>query len=200
VKKLLFLTLLLSALFMQGCAEYKEYTYRDFQVSREIAYDTMVGLLNEEGYEVVEQSENWVNDLPEVQMTTGWNMNQSGGIYKGNDVRRKAYIRVITSVTDRSGPEFQPLNEKDAAKHRKMTEDMKKRAKLEVTRVGVAVRMERRSDISRPFESDWIYEGPDGTSVTALLGKFELRVTDATSEFGPSKKSEKLHEGEMRGK
>lgn len=200
MKKITLLAVLVAAVLVQGCAEHKEYQYKDFQVSREIAYDTMVGLLREEGYEIVEQEENWLNDLPEVKMTTDWNMTQAGGVYKGNDVRRKAYIRIITSVTDRKGPEFQPLNASDAAKHREMTKNLEKRSKLEIQRIGVAVRLERKSDISRPFESDWVYDGPDEQAVFALLSKFEIRVTDATGTFGPSRKSEKLHEDAMRSR
>src|SRR5690606_28553329 len=101
--------LCVSAGLLAGCAEYKEYRYRDFTVSREQAYDAVRYVLDTEGYEVVTYEENWVNDLPESYLETSWNMRQTGNPYPGNDVRRMAYIKITTRYSDRKPVEYQPL-------------------------------------------------------------------------------------------
>ncbi|MBZ0136350.1 MAG: hypothetical protein K8I27_08255 [Planctomycetes bacterium] len=158
-----------------GCAEYKEYTYKEFSVSREQAYQSMVSILTEEGYPIAELEENYVNDLPEIYIETEWNLRQTGSPYQGNDMRRKAYVKVTTVYSERKPFEYQPLDDMDGErmneKKAKVEED--KKAGLEQTRIGVAVRLERRSDINRPLEADWYYDGPDNYEAAALMGRFE---------------------------
>lgn len=160
---------------LAGCAEYKEYTYKEYSVSREQAYQSMVSILREEGYPVTTIEENYVNDLPEVYIETDYNLRQTGAVYQGNNIRRKAYVKITTMYSEREPFEYQPLNDLDG---KAMDEDREKydedkKAGLEQTRVGIAVRMERRSDISRPLEADWYYDGPDNYESAALMGRFE---------------------------
>lgn len=193
---------------LAGCAEYKEYTYKEFSVSREQAYMAMRSILADEGYEVRDVEENVVNDLPEIYFDTEWNMTQTGSPYAGNDFRRRAYIKITTVYSERKPFEYQPLTEAEAKawaekneKDGKKTEAEKK-AELEQTRIGVAVRLERRSDIKRPLEADWYYEGPDNYEVAVLMGRFEAAY--GTSKTGgtikPSGKSEKMYRDELERK
>lgn len=165
------LALLLATL--AGCAEYKEYTYKEYSVSREQAYQAMLTILNSEGYDVTEVDENFVNELPEIYMETDWNMRQTGSVYAGNDFRRKAYIKITTLYSERKAFEHQPLSEEDGKRMKELEAEQKKKADLEQTRLGIAVRLERRSDIKRPLEADWYYEGPDNFEVASLMGRFE---------------------------
>jgi hypothetical protein len=160
---------------LAGCAEYKEYTYKEYSVSREQAYQSMLYILNEEGYPIAEIDENFVNDLPEVYIETDWNLRQTGSVYHGNDQRRKAYIKITTVYSERQPFEYQPLSDDDGERLKDEAEqtELDKKAGLEQTRIGIAVRLERRSDIKRPFEADWYYDGPDNFEAAALMGRFE---------------------------
>ncbi|MCA8916102.1 MAG: hypothetical protein KDB90_11875 [Planctomycetes bacterium] len=197
------LALLLAML--AGCAEYKEYTYKEFSVSREQAYTAMMSILSDEGYEIRDKEENYVNDLPEIYVDTEWNMAQTGSPYAGNDFRRRAYIKITTVYSERKPFEYQPLTEAEAKRWAEQQEkdgkktEAEKKADLEQTRIGVAVRLERRSDIKRPLEADWYYEGPDNYEVGVLLGRFEAAY--GTSKTGgtvsPSGKSQKMYRDEL---
>ena len=197
------LALLLALL--AGCAEYKEYTYKEFSVSREQAYTAMMSILSDEGYEIRDKEENYVNDLPEIYVDTEWNMAQTGSPYAGNDFRRRAYIKITTVYSERKPFEYQPLTEAEAKRWAEQQEkdgkktEAEKKADLEQTRIGVAVRLERRSDIKRPLEADWYYEGPDNYEVAVLLGRFEAAY--GTSKTGgtvsPSGKSQKMYRDEL---
>jgi hypothetical protein len=212
VKRFQIPALALLLALLAGCAEYKEYTYKEFSVPREQAYTALQSILADEGYEIRDVEENLVNDLPEIYFDTEWNMAQTGSPYAGNDFRRRAYIKITTVYSERKPFEFQPLNEAEAkawAEQRKkqqereggMTEDEKK-AELEQTRIGIAVRLERRSDIKRPLEADWYYEGPDAYEVAVLMGRFEAAY--GTSKTGgtisPSGKSQKMYRDELERK
>jgi MoaA/NifB/PqqE/SkfB family radical SAM enzyme len=101
------------AALLCGCAEHKEYEYREFQVSRENAYHTVKGMLAEQQYDVVEVRDEDYRE-PEIYMETNWNLRQvTPSVYRGNAVRRKAYVRIITRITDRKPREFQPLEKAD---------------------------------------------------------------------------------------
>jgi hypothetical protein len=198
VKPTLLLIACLAGL-IAGCAEHKDYYFKDFNVSREQAYDAVMYVLRDEGYDVTEFSENMVNDLPEAYMETDWNMRQTGNPYAGNDVRRKAYIKLTTQYSDRTPVEYQPLSEEDGEALTKLKDDIRKKADLETTRISVAVRSERRTDIKRPLEADWIYEGPDKYEVMALLGRVEAIFGKQSGRAGrPSAKGEKLKEEQIR--
>lgn len=189
-------------LLVGGCAEYKEYTYKEFTVSREHAYQTMVGILESEGYRVTEISENYVNDLPEVYMETDWNMRQAGSVYPGNDMRRKAYVKITTQYSEREPREYQPLSEEDAERIREQAEEERKKAELEQTRIGIAVTLERRSDIRKPLEADWYYDGPDSFAVAELMGRFEAAWGEdrAGGDTRPSSRGEDLKKRELEGR
>jgi hypothetical protein len=188
---------ILALVLLAGCAEYKEYTYKDFSVSREQAYDTVLSILESEGYEVVEVEENYVNDLPEIEMKTDW-----------NDKRRKAYVKITTVYSERKPFEYQPLNEEQGKELKKKEGESKakteaeKKAELEQTRIGIAVRLERRSDIQRPLESDWYYDGPDNFESAALMGAFEAAwgKEKAGGTIGPSPKGEAIRKDELKRK
>lgn len=184
---------------LAGCAEYKEYHYKEYTVSREQAFSTMVDLLHKEGYKIEEIDENYVNDLPEVYIETGWNLSQTGGVYHGNDQRRKAYVKITTLYSERDPVEHQPLSNEQGKEMRDLEKEEAKKAGLEQTRLGIAVRLERRSDISRPLESDWYYDGPDSYSVMELMGRFEAAWGEERSGGAtkPSGKSEKLKQQEL---
>jgi len=173
VKRIQIPALALLLTLLAGCAEYKEYTYKEYSVSREQAYQAMLSILDSEGYDVTEVEENYVNDLPEIYMETDWNMRQTGSVYAGNDYRRRAYVKITTLYSERKPNEYQPLSNEDGKRLRELEETQKKKADLEQTRIGIAVRLERRSDIKRPLEADWYYEGPDNFEVAALMGRFE---------------------------
>jgi hypothetical protein len=198
----------LALVLLAGCAEYKEYTYKDFSVSREQAYDTMLSILHNEGYEVVDIEENYVNELPEIEMKTDWNLRQVGSPYQGNDKRRKAYIKITTVYSERKPFEYQPLNEEQGKEIRKKEGENKakteaeKKAELEQTRIGIAVRLERHSDISRPLEADWYYDGPDNFEAAALMGAFEAAwgKEKAGGSITPSPKGEAIRKDELRRK
>lgn len=179
--KRLCLPLIAFCALLAGCAEYKEYTYKEFSVSREQAYQSMVTILRDEGYPITEIEENYVNDLPEVYIETDYNLRQTGAVYKGSNFRRKAYVKITTMYSEREPFEYQPLDDLDGEAmdegRAKYEED--KKAGLEQTRIGVAVRLERKSDISRPLEADWYYDGPDNYEVAALLGRFEAAWGEA---------------------
>jgi hypothetical protein len=190
--------LLLAALLI-GCVEHKEFYYRDFQVSREGAYDAVMNVLYSEGYEVSELKENWVRGLPELYMETDWNMLQTGNPYPGNDVRRRASIKITTVYSERERFEYQPLTEDDAASMRRSSEEAEKRAAMEHTRISVAVTAERRSNVRQPVRSDWIYEGSDMYEVGALLGRIEAIVGEQRpGGIRPSERGERLYEQGLR--
>ena len=199
---------ILALVMLAGCAEYKEYTYKDFSVSREQAYDTVVSILHAEGYEVADIDENYVNDLPEVDVTTEWNLRQTGSPYQGNDRRRKAYVKITTVYSERKAFEYQPLNEEqgkalnERKEENKAKSEAEKKAELEQTRIGIAVRLERHSDISRPLEADWYYDGPDNFESAALMGAFEAAwgKEKAGGTIGPSPKGEAIRKDELRRK
>lgn len=194
------LALLLALL--AGCAEYKEYTYKEYSVSREQAYQAMLSILDSEGYDVTEVEENYVNDLPEIYMETDWNMRQTGSVYAGNDYRRRAYVKITTLYSERKPNEYQPLSNEDGKRLRELEETQKKKADLEQTRIGIAVRLERRSDIKRPLEADWYYEGPDNFEVAALMGRFEAAYGEekhgGSTEFSSKGIARKREELEKR--
>ncbi len=202
MKRLRFAFPVLALVLLAGCAEYKEYTYKEFTVSREQAYQTMVGILESEGYRITEISENYVNDLPEVYMETDWNMRQSGSVYPGNDMRRKAYVKITTQYSERKPREYQPLDDEDAERIRELEEDERKKAELEQTRIGIAVSLERRSDIRKPLETDWYYDGQDKFTVAELMGRFEAAWGEDKAGGGtkPSRRSEDLKRQELEGR
>lgn len=187
---------------LAGCAEYKEYRYQEFTVSREQAYSSMIDILHKEGYKITETDENYVNDLPEVYMETDWNMRQTGGVYHGNDVRRKAYVKITTLYSERKKVEHQPLSNEQGERMLEIEAENKKKADLEQTRIGIAVRLERKSDIRRPIASDWQYDGPDNFAVAELMGRFEAAWGEERSggSTRPSPKSERLKEEELERK
>ena len=160
---------------LAGCAEYKEYTYKEFSVSREQAYQSMTSILEDEGYPISEVDENYVNDLPEIYIETEFNLRQTGAVYRGANMRRKAYVTITTVYSERAPFEYQPLNELDGERLEEAGHkyEEEKKAGLEQTRIGIAVRLERKSDISRPLEADWYYDGPDNYESGALMGRFE---------------------------
>jgi hypothetical protein len=196
-----FVIVLLSLALLAGCAEYREYTYRDYQMSREQIYDGLMSVLDSEGYTVIEREENFVNGLPQTELKTDWNMQQTGHPYQGNDRRRKAFITITTLYTERKEADFQPLTEEEGRKHtERKEEEKKKKADLEHTRVGVAVNTERRDSIDRPLEADWISEGPDALAAAEVLGL--LQAVFGLKEGGaePSRKGMDLKERELRNR
>lgn len=203
VKRLSIPALALVAL-LAGCAEYKEYTYKEFSVSREQAYQSMVTILKDEGYPITEIEENYVNDLPEVYIETDYNLRQTGAVYQGNNMRRKAYVKITTVYSEREPFEYQPLNDEEGEAMNKGREKYEedKKAGLEQTRIGIAVRLERRSDITRPLEADWYYDGPDNYESAALMGRFEAAWGDSRSggKIGPSSKGEKRKREELENR
>ncbi|MCA8910383.1 MAG: hypothetical protein KDB82_01660 [Planctomycetes bacterium] len=187
---------------LAGCAEYKEYSYQEFSISREQAYQSAVSILNQEGYTVTNIEENYVNDLPEVYLETDWNQRQVGSPYPGNDMRRKAYVKITTLYSERKPYEYQPLSEEDGERIREMEGDLKKKSELEQTRIGIAVRLERRSDIKRPLDSDWYYDGPDNYEVAALMGRFEAAYGEHKhgGSTEPSSKGTRMKEDQLTHK
>ena len=191
-------TLLL--ILLTECAEYKEYTYKEYSINHKQAYESAVAILSEEGYQITEVEENYVNDLPEIYLETDWNQRQVGSPYPGNDMRRRAYIKITTLYSERKPYEYQPLSDEDGERIKEMNEELEKKADLEQTRVGIAVRLERRSDIKRPLEADWYYDGPDNYESAALMGRFEAAY-GAQKHGGstePSSKSRAMKEEELR--
>ncbi|MBX3458770.1 MAG: hypothetical protein KF696_02255 [Planctomycetes bacterium] len=189
----------LALAMLTGCVTHKDYYYRDFAVPREQAYDAMVSVLQSEGYMVTNVEENWVNDKPEIYLETDWNLYQTGNPYPGNDVRRRAYIKITTIYTDRKPGEFQPIDQDDADNLAKMKEDQQRKAKLDHTRVSIAVNREQRSDIKRPMEADWISQGSDNFEVMALMGRMEaLFVEKSGGGNKPTPKAERLKEEQLR--
>lgn len=187
---------------LAGCAEYKEYTYQEFSISREQAYQSAVAILNDEGYTVTKVEENYVNDLPEIYLETDWNQRQVGNPYPGNDMRRKAYFKITTLYTERKKYEFQPLSKEDGERIKDRNAELEKKAELEQTRIGVAVRLERRSDIQQPLEADWYYDGPDNYETSALMGRFEAAYGEHKhgGSTEPSPQSRAWREQELRKK
>lgn len=184
---------------LTGCVTHKDYYYRDFAVPREQAYDAMIHVLQDEGYQVTSLEENWVNDKPEVYLETDWNLAQTGNPYPGNDVRRRAYIKITTIYTDRKPEEFQPLDDKDGENLDKLKEEQQRKAKLDHTRVSIAVNRENRSDIKRPLDADWISQGSDNFEVMALMGRLEALFVDRSGDaLRPSAKGEKLKEEQLK--
>jgi hypothetical protein len=201
VDNLKYVILLLVSALLIGCVEHKDYFYRDFQVSREGAYDAVMHVLATEGYEVTRLDENWVRGLPEIYLETDWNMSQTGNPYPGNDVRRRASIKITTIYSERERFEYQPLTEDDAEELRRRDEEAAKRAELEHTRISVAIRAERRSNVRQPIRSDWIYEGSDNYEVGAILGRLE-GIFGETRYGGsrPSAQGERLREQDLRSR
>ncbi len=195
------LTIVLPLLgLLAGCAEYKEYQYVEYNMSREEAYDAVTAVLAEEGYVVEEYEEDMVNDLPAIYLTTGYNMRQAHGVFRGNSVRRKAYVKIVTLYTERDTRTFQPLNKEDGERIKKYNETEKKQAELEHTRIGVAVRLERRNVHDRPLAtSDYTYDGQDGLARAEILGKLEMLFGGTKGDASrPSNKGEKLYEERLR--
>ncbi|MCA8946063.1 MAG: hypothetical protein KDB29_07540, partial [Planctomycetes bacterium] len=111
-----------------------------------------------------------------------------------------AYIKITTLYSERKPYEYQPLSDEDGERIKEMNEELEKKADLEQTRVGIAVRLERRSDIKRPLEADWYYDGPDNYESAALMGRFEAAY-GAQKHGGstePSSKSRAMKEEELR--
>lgn len=197
---LVILPCLLLAL-LAGCAEHREYYYQDFTLPREQVFDGMVNILRAEGYEITTREENWVNGLPETFLETDWNMRQTGNPYPGNDVRRRASVKITTIFSERKPSEYQPLDEKDAENMRRLNEEQAHKVSMEHTRVSIAVRGERRSNVRTPLETDWNYEGPDNLEVMALLGRATVLFADQGGRANrPSSKSERLKEDDLRAR
>ncbi|MBX3473254.1 MAG: hypothetical protein KF754_02650 [Planctomycetes bacterium] len=196
--KLLALCLATLAL-LGGCAEHKEYHYRDYPMSREDMYDAMVSVLKAEGYEIKSQEENFVNGMPRLEIETDWNMRYVGSVYKGNDVRHRAYVRITTLYTERDEREFQPLSPDDGKRIKEQQEEQRKKADMEQTRLGIAVTREHRDAIDRVLEAEWIYDGPDNLTAAQLLGRFEA-IFGGKKGGGarPSNKGARLHEEGLR--
>jgi hypothetical protein len=190
----------MSLALLAGCAEYREYTYRDYQMSREQIHDGLMAVLESEGYTVVEREENFVNGLPQTELKTDWNMQETGHPYRGNDRRKKAFVTITTRYSERKEEEFQPLTEEEGRKHLEKKAEAEKKAELEHTRVGVAVNTERRDSIDRPLEADWISEGPDALAAAEILGL--LQAVFGLKEGGaePSRKGLSLKEQEIRNR
>jgi hypothetical protein len=192
-----------------GCAQHKEYEYRDFQVSRENAYQTVKTMLQSEQYDIVEvREENY--DAPEIYMESSWNLRDvNKQVYRGNSVRRKAYVRIITVVSDRKRVEFQPLERADKPmtkeereKWEKEHEESVKKGSLEMTTIGIAIRRERLSDIKSPadiIDGDWVYEGPDQLEGSSLMGKLEMIFADKRGAGNPSDRSLKRERDRIAG-
>jgi hypothetical protein len=199
VKKIGFTIPLLLAALLIGCVEHKEFYYRDFQISREGAYDAVMNVLYTEGYEVRDLKENWVRGLPELHVVTDWNMLQTGNPYPGNDVRRRATVKITTVYSERERIEYQPLTDEHAAEMRRLDEESRKRAEMEHTRISVAVTAERRSNVRQPVRSDWIHEGSDVYEVGAILGRIEAIVGEKRpGGVQPTARSQELYEQGLR--
>ena len=182
----------LALLLIAGCAEYKEYKYETYQVSREDAYLAVEAQLARAGYEIVVREESVNDGLPEIYLETSFNT--SDHIYKGSSVRRKAYVRIITQFSERSPHEFQPLRLEDGKTEEEFAKEKKARSKrdaLEYTTIGIAVRLERRSDVARPLESEWLYEGPDNYTRLELHSRLEVALRDRQGGIEPSARSMK---------
>jgi hypothetical protein len=191
--------LVLALLVLGGCAEHKEFQYRDYPMAREEMYDAIVSVLQAEGYEIEDQSENFVNGLPQLELSTGWNLRYTGGVSKGNDVRHRAYVRITTLYTEREEKEFQPLSAEEGRRWLEMKEEQRKKAEMEQTRLSIAVNREHREAVARPLEAEWIYDGPDGLAAAQLLGRFEaLFGSKLGGGTKPSSKGERLKEQELR--
>lgn len=199
---------MLALLGLAGCAEYKEYYFKDFQMSREDAYTTVISVLNEQGYEIAKFEEIAAHE-PEIYLESKWNMRQADSVYPGNNVRRRAYVRVITTFTDRRADEFQPLRKADKpmtpeeikAWEKKETE--RKMGDLEITRIGVAVRREKLNDIRSPadfLEGDWVYQGPDTLATDMILADLELLVGEKRGAGEPSDRIMELHKKRLSEK
>lgn len=202
MKKPVLLLLVMLGAFTAGCSTYKEYTYIEYPISRENAFEAMRAILTEEGYPIDNIEENFVNDLPEVIIETDWNLRQTGSVYAGNDYRRRAYVKITTLYSERKPAEYQPLSEDEGKRYSEMESERQKRADLEQTRIGVAVRLERRTDIKKPLEADWQYEGPDNFAVAELLGRFEASYGEKNSKtrMGPSERGQRLREEDLRNR
>lgn len=192
-----------------GCAQHKEYEYRDFQVSRENAYQTVKNMLASEQYDVVEVRDEDYKE-PEIYMETSWNLRDvNKQVYRGNAIRRKAYVRIITRITDRKPIEFQPLERADKPmtkeereKWEKEHAESKKKGELEITTIGIAIRRERLSDIKSPadiIDGDWVYEGPDELEGSMLFGKLEMIFADKRGAGNPSERSMKRERDRIAG-
>lgn len=197
------------AALIAGCAPYKEYEYRDFQTSRENAFQTVKYVLNSEAYDIVEVREDNYKE-PEIYLETSWNLRDvNKQVYRGNAVRRKAYVRVITRITDRKPVEFQPLEKADRPmtkeereKWEKEHAESVKKGELEITSIGIAIRRERLSDIKSPadiIDGDWVYEGPDNLEVASLLGKLEMLFAEKRGAGNPSERSMKRERDRISG-
>lgn len=199
-RKLLCLCVLALAL-LGGCAEHKEFQYRDYPMAREEMYDAVLSVLHSEGYDVAEQSENVVHGMPETELQTDWNMRNAGDVNPGNDVRRRAYVRITTLYTERDEREFQPLSPEDGKRIKDMKEEERKKADLEQTRLSIAVTRERREGVRGPLDAEWIYEGPDNLSAAQMLGRFEAMFGGKKGGGAkPSNKGERLKEEELRSR
>lgn len=184
----------LSLLLIAGCAEYKEFKYETYQVSREDAYLAVEAQLARAGYEIVVREESLYEGLPEIYLETSFNTQHADHVYKGNSVRRKAYVRIITRFSDRGPDDFQPLRPEDGKTEEELKKDeeaRRKRAATELTTIGIAVRLERRSDVARPLESEWVYEGPDNLTRLELHSRLEVALRDRHGGIEPSARSMK---------
>jgi hypothetical protein len=208
LKPTVFAVLALAALLC-GCAEHKEYEYREFQVSRENAFHTVKGMLEAEQYNIVEITEEDYKE-PEIYMESDWNLRQvNKEIYRGNAVRRKAYVRIITRITDRKPTEFQsleradkPMTKEEKEKWAKDHADSVKKGELEITTIGIAIRRERLSDIKSPADiinGDWVYEGPDELEGSELFGKLEMILATKNGAGSPSERSMKRERERIAG-
>lgn len=198
MKQVVFALLALFALSsLSGCAEYKEYRYMDFQMSREDAFQAVSATLQERGYTLAEIEETNY-DYPEIYFETGWNMRDAvDSVYRGNAVRRKAYVRVITRYAEEDQQSFQPLGDLTEEERKKLEEEAaRKKKKLELTTIGIAIRLERLSDVRSPLEAvdgDWNYEGPDNLEVAMIFGDLEVLFMDEKGNAGdPSRRSESI--------
>jgi len=199
VNKKLFCAGLLVLALLGGCAEHKEFQYRDYPMAREEMYDAVISVLAAEGYEVADQSENVINGLPEMEIETAWNLRYTGNVYKGNELRHRAYVRITTLYTERDEREFQPLSPSDGKRITEMKEEERKKAELEQTRLSIAVTREHREAVTGPLQAEWTYDGPDALSAAQLLGRFEaLFGTRGGGGTKPSNKGQRLKEEELR--
>ncbi|MBV6516617.1 MAG: hypothetical protein HPKKFMNG_02303 [Planctomycetes bacterium] len=208
-KKVACLACVLALSLLAGCAEFKDYQYRDYQVSRENAYHTMKAVLANEGYTVVIVEDQDYKE-PEIYLETDWNMrNANQSVYRGNSIRRKAYVRILTRYTERGESEFQPLDRADKpmtkeerAKWEKEHEAAAKKGDLEFTTIGIAVRRERLSDVKSPADiinGDWVYEGPDSLAADIMFGDLEMILADKKGAGEPTRRSMEREKSRMGG-
>jgi hypothetical protein len=128
-------------------------------------------------------------------------MLQTGNPYPGNDVRRRASVKITTLYSERERFEYQPLTDDEAKEMQRQREEAEKRAQMEHTRISIAVRAERRSNVRQPIRSDWLYEGSDTYEVGALLGRLEAIIGEQRpGGVQPSERSQRLYEEGLRNR